>query len=99
MNIENIIHHENEGCNASDLQSKRRLPAPQKIRRGESREGGFIIIERTSRKRLLRASVWPVEVASLAEAVIAARRMQGKYPEREFCIFEQVGSFTPSADA
>jgi hypothetical protein len=76
-----------------DFVSKRRLPAPQKIRHGETRGGGFIVVMRTRKKRLLRPSAWPVEVASLADAVIAAKRLREKFPDQEFCIFEQIGSF------
>ena len=95
MTTEITIQNQADDCNASDIQSKRRLPAPQKIRRGEVREGGYIVIERTNKLRLLRPSLWPIEMADLASAVVAAKRLREKYPEREFCIFEQVGSFTP----
>lgn len=88
-------HTKDDACNDArpDFVSKRRLPAPQRLRHGETREGGFIVVMRTRQKRLLRPSAWPVEVASLAEAVIAAKRLRKKYPDQEFCIFEQIGSF------
>lgn len=75
--------------------SKRRIPAPRQIRSLETREGGFIVVERTTRKRLLRPAAWPMEVASLEEAYLAAKMLRAKYPEKEFCIFEQVGSLAP----
>jgi len=64
--------------------------APTEIRRGEVVEGGFVIIERTRKKRLLRAASWPVEVGSMSEAVKAVERLRRKCPEKTFCIFHQV---------
>lgn len=75
--------------------SKHRLSAPQKNRPGEVREGGYIVIERTPKKKLLRPASWPVEMDTLENAVIAARRLMKRRPEKEFVIFQQVGSFKP----
>jgi hypothetical protein len=67
-----------------------RYKAPTDIRRGEVIEGGFVIIERTRKKRRLRAASWPVEVGSMKEAVAAVERLRKKCPEKTFCIFHQV---------
>jgi hypothetical protein len=64
--------------------------APTEIRRGEVIEGGFVIIERTRKKRLLRAASWPVEVGSMRDAIAAVERLRKKCPEKTFCIFHQV---------
>lgn len=75
--------------------SKRRVGAPQVIRRNEVREGGFIVVERTRKKRLLRPAAWPVEHDSLEVAYAAVKRLRAQNPEREFCVFQQIGSLAP----
>ena len=89
----NISEKEKDGN--PDWSKRQRLAAPKELRRHEVREGGFIVIERTTRKRLLRPAAWPIEVASLAEAYKAANKLRAKFPDREFCVFEQVGALAP----
>lgn len=96
MSLDNDLNHDLADDKAENFSKKYRAPAPQNIRHHEIREGGFIVIERTRKKRLLRPAPWPIEVGDLAAAVKAVRVLQEKHPEREYCIFEQVGSFEPA---
>ena len=96
MSLDKDLHDDLAHDKADFLSKKHRIPAPQNFRHAEVREGGFIVVERTRKKRLLRPSAWPLELGDLASAVKAARRMQERHPSREFCIFEQVGSFPPT---
>lgn len=82
----------------AEVVSKRRFNAPQKMRAHEVRDGGFIVVERTRKKRLLRPSAWPVELGSLAAAFVATKRLREKFPDREFAIFEQVGALAPESE-
>lgn len=94
----NDIPHTDEEFNPSLPREERweywsksiRFKAPHAPRRGEVIEGGFVIIERTRKKRLLRAASWPVEVGSMKEAVAAVDRLRAKCPEKTFCIFHQI---------
>ena len=93
MSLDNDIDHVSVDDNTEKSSKVYRLPAPQNLRYNEVREGGFIVIERTRKKRLLRPAPWPIEAGDLPSAVKAVRRLQEKEPQKEYCIFEQVGSF------
>ena len=72
-----------------------RYAAPKDQRFGEVRGGGYIVIERTRTKRLLRAAMWPVESESLKDAVAAAERLRKRYPRKIFCVFHLVATSEP----
>lgn len=67
-----------------------RWRAPSHPRTNETIGGGFIVIERTPKKKRLRPSMWPHELATAAQAVEAIERLQKKHPDRSFCIFHQI---------
>ena len=103
MKVDTTITPPIEQRKASDADpdeiSKRiRFPAPKGLRHAEVRGGGFIVIERTRKKRLLRPSAWPVEVGDLAQAYAAAKRLRDKHPDKEFAIFEQIGAVPDGGD-
>lgn len=76
--------------NPEDWSKKIRVRAPETPRPKEVREGGFIVVERTRKKRLLRPAAWPVETGSMKEAVAAVKSLQARFPQKTFCIFQQV---------
>lgn len=94
MSLDDSIPEKDKDGN-QEWSKTHRIGAPQKLRRHEVREGGFIVVERTRSKRLLRPSAWPVETGSLEDAFLAAKRLRERFPEKEFCIFEQVGALAP----
>lgn len=96
--MDDTYHKNDSGFKDEPTQSKCRLPAPKSVRKHEVRGGGFIVIERTPKKKLLRPAAWPVEIEGLAEAFKAAKKLKERYPDKEFCIFEQVGSIAVSEE-
>lgn len=76
--------------NPNEFSKKMRLPFPAKVRDFETIGGGFIVIERVDRMDRLRASVWPVEHDSYQSAAASVVRLQKRYPNKSFGIFEQI---------
>jgi hypothetical protein len=74
-----------------DVWSKdQRRAAPLGAREHETIGGGFIIVERTPKKNRLRPSPWPYELATLKQAVTAVERLKKRYPNKTFCILQQI---------
>ena len=78
--------------------SKMRLPCPKAVRRFETIGGGFMVVERPPVKKRLRPAPWPLEVASMQEAVSAVNALQEKHPDRGYCIFHQIAASERKAD-
>lgn len=74
-----------------EFSKRHRIGAPSGLRRNETIGGGFIVIERTPKKKRLRAAMWPLEVESYAKAAEAVLVLQRRHPDKSFAIFEQVG--------
>lgn len=70
--------------------SKSRMPCPNGPRANETIGGGFIVVERTPVKQRLRPAPWPLEIATMAQAISAVNAMQARHPNRSYCIFHQI---------
>lgn len=82
----------------TELYSKSRIGVPQALRPHEVRDGGFIVIERLRKKRLLRPAAWPVEVSTMQEALNAVEKLRRRWPDRCFAVFHQAVMFEAESD-